>query len=149
MVAVFVHGLRTLLSIFLFLICLFIRLICKWFKIAWFAFWLNINETQPSKYIAKNRNPIVLDSALFFEFPLPLRVWNKIYKMYCLYMICFIFHSLWSFNWIFSWILKVYTWYQNGSWKRLGGMWLVWLISASGPLFSLKGRGVLQLFLVL
>ena len=45
-------------------------MIYKLFKIrAPFAFWLNIKEIQPSKYIVKNRNPIFLDSALFFKFP--------------------------------------------------------------------------------
>ena len=74
---VFDHGLTISLSIFLLLIYLFIRLnlpvyvlmICKWFKIrAQFAFWLNIKETQPSKYIVKNRNAIFLDSVLFWSF---------------------------------------------------------------------------------
>ena len=109
------------LSIFLFLIYLFICLnvsvyilvIYKYFKIrAQFAFWLNITEIQPSKYIKKNRNPIFLDSVLFFKFHLSCFVWNNIYKSYCLYVIYFIFHSLWSF--------------VNVPWKRLGSVWLVW-----------------------
>ena len=35
---------------------------------AWHAFWLNTNETQLWKFIGKNRNPILLASALFFSF---------------------------------------------------------------------------------
>ena len=118
MTNVFDHGLTSLLSIFLPLIYLFIHLnqiiylyiimICKWSKIRmWFPFWLNINEIQPSKYITKNCNLIFLDSALFFEFWLSCCMRNKIYKIYCfivysmlyciLYIIYFIFHSLWSF----------------------------------------------------
>ena len=63
-------GLTTLLSIFLFLIYLFIRLnvsvyklmIYKWSKIrAPYAFWLNRNEMQLWKLIGKNRNSICLD----------------------------------------------------------------------------------------
>ena len=65
--------LTTLLSIFLFLLHIFIPLnvfvyilmIYKWSKIReWFAFWLNINEMQPWKFIGKNRNAIFLGSAL-------------------------------------------------------------------------------------
>ena len=140
---VFDHGLTILPSIFLFLIYLFIRLnvsvyilmIYKWFKIrAWFAFWLNIKEIQPSKYIVKNRNPIFLDSVLFLKFHSSRCVWNNIYKSYCLCITYFIFHSLWSFI--------------NAPWKRLGSMWLVWLISAFWLLFSLKGWGFSELFWV-
>ena len=67
----------TLLSIFLFLIHLFICLnvsvyllmVYKWSKVgAWFLSWLNINEIQPSKYIIKNGSPIFLDSASFLSF---------------------------------------------------------------------------------
>ena len=74
----FDHGVTALLSIFLVLMYLFTPLyasvytlkIYKWSKIrTWFAFWLNIDEIQQSKYIVKTRNPIFLDSALFFEFP--------------------------------------------------------------------------------
>ena len=74
---VFDHGLKTLLSIFHFLIYLFIPLntsvyilmIYKWSKIrAWFAFWLNINEINWSKYMVKNLNPTFLDSALLLLF---------------------------------------------------------------------------------
>ena len=63
-------GLITLLSIFLFLIHLFIRhnvsvyklMIYQWSKIrASYAFWLNINEMQPWKLIGKNCNSICLD----------------------------------------------------------------------------------------
>ena len=85
---VFDHGLTTSLPVFLFLIYLFILnisiyisvyilMIYKWFKIrAWFAFWLNISETQPSKYFVKNRNTIFLDSTLFFKFPSSRHIWN-------------------------------------------------------------------------
>ena len=68
-------GLTNLLSIFVFLIYLFIRLnvsvsitmIYKWSKIrVWYAFWLNVNETQPWKFVEKNRIPIFLDFALFY-----------------------------------------------------------------------------------
>ena len=68
-------GLTTLLSIFSFLIYLFIRLnvsvyilmIYKWSKIrAWYAFWLNINEKQPWKFIVKNCNPIFSGFCLIF-----------------------------------------------------------------------------------
>ena len=92
----------TLLSIFLFLIYLFICLnnisiyilmIYKWFKIrAQVAFWLNINEIQTSEYIVKNHNPIFLDSDLLFKFCSSRRVWNNIYKSYCLYISCVISH---------------------------------------------------------
>ena len=91
----------TLLSIFPFLIYLFICLnnvsiyilmTYKWFKIrAQVAFWLNINELQTLKYIVKNHNPIFLDSDLL-KFCSSCRVWNNIYKSYCLYISCFIFH---------------------------------------------------------
>ena len=141
--SVFDHGRTISLSIFLLLIYLFICLnlsvyilmICKWFKIrARFAFWFNIKETQSSKYIVKNCNAIFLDSVLFFKFHSSRYVWNNIYKSYCLCIIYFIFHSLWSFI--------------NVPWKRLGSMWLVWLISAFWPLFSLKGWGFSELFWV-
>ena len=91
---VFEHGLTTFLSIFIFLIFLFmcpnlsvyIFVIYKWFKVrAWFTFWLNLKEIQASEYIGKNHNPIFSDSALFLKFPLSRCVWNKIYKIYCLY----------------------------------------------------------------
>ena len=70
-------GLANLLSIFIFWIYLFIRLIVsvymlmiyKWSEIrARYVFWLDINEIQPSKFIGKNRNLFFLDSALFFSF---------------------------------------------------------------------------------
>ena len=63
--------LATLLSIFLFMIHLFISLdlsvytltIYRWLKIrAWCVFWLSINEMQPWNFIGKNHNPI------FFSF---------------------------------------------------------------------------------
>ena len=99
---VFDHGLTTSLSIFLFLIYLLIRPnVClhtndlQIIYVAWFTFWLNINEIQSSKRIVKNRNPIFLDSALFSKFPLSRSVWNNIYKSCCLYIIYFIFHSSW------------------------------------------------------
>ena len=78
-------GLTTSLSIFLFLILfLFIRLNVSVYMLmiyisvymlmiyklhksrVWFAFLLNINETQPWKFIGKNRNPFFRNSALFF-----------------------------------------------------------------------------------
>ena len=32
-----------------------------------YTFWLIVNEIQPPNFIGKNRNPIFLDSALFFS----------------------------------------------------------------------------------
>ena len=72
-------GLTPLLSIVLFLMYLFIRLdvsayilmIYKWSKIrARYAFWLNINELQPWKFIGKNCNPIFFWFCMIFLVPL-------------------------------------------------------------------------------
>ena len=77
-------GLTTLLSIFLFLIHLFIGLnvtvyilmIYKRSKIrAWYA-WLNIKETQTWKVIGKYRESIFLDCTFFFSF-LGLALYKK------------------------------------------------------------------------
>ena len=104
---VFDHGLTTSLTIFLILIYLFVRLnvsayilmIYKYFKIrAQFAFWLNINEIQPSKYTVKIHNPIFLDPALCFKFLSSHRVWSNLLKIYHWYIIDFIFHTYWRFS---------------------------------------------------
>ena len=79
-------GLTTLLSIFLFVICLFVHInvsvyklmIYKWSKVrARYTFWLIMNETQPWKFIGKNHNPIFLDCALLFWFPSSRGVCNR------------------------------------------------------------------------
>ena len=62
-----------------------------------------------------------------------------IYKIYCLYKIYFIFHSLWSFN-------GISVAYLEGPYYDMNVMWLVWFISAFHLLFNLKGWGVPTLF---
>ena len=74
-------------------------MIYKYFKIrAQFAFWLNINEIQPSKFTVKIHNPIFLDAALCFKFLSSHHVWSNLLKIYHLYIIDFIFHTYWRFS---------------------------------------------------
>ena len=122
--------LTTLLSIFIFLIYLFthltvsvcILIIYKWYKIrAWYTFWVSISEKQPWKFIRKNHNPIFLHFALFFLVSLISQCLRMIYKVFCVYIIYYISHRLWSYR------------YQNVPWKHLGSMWFVWPISAFWP----------------
>ena len=80
-------------------VSVYILMIYKWSKIiAWYAFWLNINETQPWNFIGKNCNPIFLDSTLFFAVSLVSQCVKLIYKSSCVYIIYFIFHSSLSFD---------------------------------------------------
>ena len=46
----------------------------------WYAFWLSINETQPSKFIGKNCNLISLNFFKFFLVPSSRRVLSRLIK---------------------------------------------------------------------
>ena len=144
-----------MLSTFLYLAYLFIRLnisvcmlmIYKWSKIrVYYAFWLNMIKIQPWNLLERIATPFFWILSYFYSF-LGL-VYEIIYKIYYVYIIYFISHSLWSFNGIAVGFPRSISEYQNAPWKRLDSMWFVWRISAFWSLFSVKGWGVPTLFWV-